>query len=151
MVQTTAKVRNSNYDNKGNLKLVASSQSDDQQAAVRPVNQSRSWLAPDIVVHGTVTSRGNVEVAGTVHGDIRCVALEISPGAQINGKILAGDVVVGGAVDGPIKAHRVSLKETAKLKGNIHHKLLSTEHGAVFEGRSCQSNDPTGAVCKIRN
>ncbi len=137
-------------ENKGKLKLVAQDCPSPREPTDPQEGQTYSLLGPDLVVHGNLISRGKVEVAGTVHGDIRCVALEISQGTQVNGKILAGDVVVRGAVEGPVKAHRVALKETAQLKGNIHHRLLSSEHGAQFEGRSCQSHDPTGAICKIK-
>ena len=151
MFQLKTNNQKSDHRNESKLKLVSPDIPAVQPSAASHEGQSYSLLGPDLVVHGTLTSRGKVEIAGTVHGDIRCVALEVSQGAQINGTIMAGDVTISGDVEGPVKAHRVTLKETAQLKGNIHHKSLSTEHGAMFEGRSCQSNDPTGAIYKIQN
>jgi cytoskeletal protein CcmA (bactofilin family) len=48
-------------------------------------------------------------------------------------------VVVDGNVDGPIEGAEVVLKSRAHVVGDVHHKSLSVESGAYFDGRSIKS------------
>ena len=41
-----------------------------------------------------------------------------------------------GTVEGPIQGGQVTLKSNARVVGDIHHRSLSIENGAFFDGRS---------------
>ena len=97
-------------------------------------------IAEGLKIEGTVTADGLVRVHGKVIGDLRCTSLVISRKAEITGTVTADDVEVDGTVDGPIRASDVVLQSQAHVTGDIHHTSLSIEKGAIFEGRSKQSD-----------
>jgi cytoskeletal protein CcmA (bactofilin family) len=55
-------------------------------------------------------------------------------------------VVVDGTIEGPIKGGDIILKSRAHVIGDIHHKSLSIENGASFEGRSVQTGRAKGGA-----
>ena len=101
-----------------------------------------SILSADVVVVGNVTSGGDIQIDGTIEGDIRSVSLTIGDKATINGEIVADDVVVRGRVIGSIHARRVQLCSNCHVEGNILHEALAVETGAYFEGNCRHSADP---------
>lgn len=67
----------------------------------------------------------------------RCRLVVIGEKAQINGNISARGVVVGGKVEGNIKAKEiVEIKDKGQVLGEISTPLLSIAEGAIFDGRS---------------
>jgi cytoskeletal protein CcmA (bactofilin family) len=97
-------------------------------------------IAESLKIEGTVTADGLVRVHGKIIGELRCSSLIISQSAEITGTVTADEVEVDGTVDGPIRAANVVLHSQAHVSGDIHHTSLSIEKGAVFEGRSKQSD-----------
>ena len=59
-----------------------------------------SIISADLLVQGTLTSQGDMQIDGTVEGDIRSVTLMIGNGATVKGEIVAEEVVVRGRVEG---------------------------------------------------
>jgi cytoskeletal protein CcmA (bactofilin family) len=101
-----------------------------------------SIISADVVVVGNVTSGGDVQIDGTIEGDVKSQSLTVGDKATINGEILAEDVVVRGRVIGSIRARRVQLCSTSHVEGNILHEALAVETGAYFEGNCRHSPDP---------
>lgn len=100
-------------------------------------------------INGDISSNGDIRVDGTLKGSIN------TEGKVVLGKegVVEGDVICQNAdISGIIKAkitvsNLLSLKETAKLKGDIVTNKLSIEPGAEFTG-SCSM----GAVIReIKN
>ena len=98
---------------------------------------------------GDINSNGDIRIDGTLKGSIK------TEGKVVLGKegVVEGDVVCQNAdISGTIKAkitvsNLLSLKETAKLNGDIVTNKLSIEPGAEFTG-SCSM----GAVIReIKN
>jgi cytoskeletal protein CcmA (bactofilin family) len=101
-----------------------------------------SIISADVVVIGNVTSGGDVQIDGTIEGDVKSQSLTVGDKATINGEILADDVIVRGRVIGSIRARRVQLCSTSHVEGNILHEALAVETGAYFEGNCRHSPDP---------
>jgi cytoskeletal protein CcmA (bactofilin family) len=101
-----------------------------------------SIIASDLVVNGTLTSAGHVQIDGQVQGDVHCAGLVIGEKALINGDILSEDVTIRGRVQGNIRAHKVHLSSTSRVEGDIHRQSMAVEAGAFFEGSSRHSDDP---------
>lgn len=102
-----------------------------------------SIISADLVVHGTLISAGDVQIDGTVNGDVKSAALTIGDKAVIDGNIVAEDVTVRGRVNGTIRARKVSLASTCRVEGDILHEALSVEAGAYFEGNCRHADNPT--------
>src|SRR3974390_247548 len=101
-----------------------------------------SIISSDLVVNGTLTSTGDIQIDGRVEGDVRSSGLVIGEKALIHGEILADDVTIRGKVQGGIRARKVLLCSTSHVEGNILHEAFSVEAGAFFEGNCRHSENP---------
>jgi len=93
-----------------------------------------SIVSADLHVNGNLTSKGEIQVDGTVHGDIQCKALIVGAKGAIKGEVTAQTVRMHGSIAGQIKAKSVFLASTARMSGDIHHESLAIEPGAFMEG-----------------
>jgi cytoskeletal protein CcmA (bactofilin family) len=101
-----------------------------------------SIISADLVVNGTLTSSGDIQIDGRVEGDVHSSGLVIGDKAHIHGEILADDVTIRGKVQGSIRARKVLLCSTSHVEGNILHEAFSVEAGAFFEGNCRHSDNP---------
>lgn len=109
---------------------------------------SISVVGPDLVINGDLVSKGEVQVEGTVEGDIHGSHIIIGQGATVTGEIVAEEIVIRGHVIGTVRGKRVMLQASSQVDGDIFHNALSIEQGAMFEGKSRRiTDDPrTGAT-----
>jgi cytoskeletal protein CcmA (bactofilin family) len=110
-------------------------------AGTRTNDRTVSLIGPDLTITGNLVSRGEVQVDGTVDGDIHGSHVIIGESAMINGGIVADEVVIRGHVVGSVRSKRVMLQSTSQVEGDIYHQSLSIEQGALFEGKSRRTSD----------
>ena len=107
-----------------------------------PDNLEETIISADFTIIGNVISKQKVTVDGTIHGDMHCASLIVAENANIIGSIVASDVEISGNVMGSVFGNKTKLNSTAHVEGDIYHKGLAIELGAVFEGRSQGTEDP---------
>ncbi|MFT3972972.1 MAG: polymer-forming cytoskeletal protein [Amaricoccus sp.] len=112
-------------------------------AAPKP-KPAASILSSDITITGNVRSSGDIQIEGTVEGDIRAHTLVVGEGATVKGEVMAEDVVVHGRVVGRLRGLKVRLSQSARCEGDIVHKTIAIESGAHFEGSVQRQEDPLG-------
>jgi cytoskeletal protein CcmA (bactofilin family) len=115
-----------------NKKNAAKPDAQKQGQSVKPAVPS--IISVDLKMTGDLHSDGEIQVDGTVVGDIRTKKLLIGKTANIKGEIFADNVRIYGTVNGQIKARSVILAKTAHVIGDILHEDLSIEAGAFLEG-----------------
>jgi cytoskeletal protein CcmA (bactofilin family) len=103
-----------------------------------------SIISADMVINGTLTSSGDIQIDGRIEGDVRSVGLVIGDKAEIHGEVYAEDVTVRGKVVGRIRAKKVLLAATSHVEGDILHEAFAVESGAFFEGNCRHSDNPLG-------
>jgi cytoskeletal protein CcmA (bactofilin family) len=101
-----------------------------------------STIGEDLVITGNVTSKGKLHLNGQVQGDVHCVALVLGESAQLEGNVVADDVLIRGRLIGSVCALNVTLESKSHVEGNVFHKSLSIERDTHFEGESRPSEDP---------
>jgi cytoskeletal protein CcmA (bactofilin family) len=101
-----------------------------------------SVLSTDLHVTGNMKTTGDIQVEGTVEGDIRAHLLTIGETATIKGEVIADDVVINGRIVGRVRGLKVRLTSTARVEGDIIHKTIAIESGAHFEGSVQRQDDP---------
>ena len=112
-------------------------------AAKRAARSSApSIISADLVVNGTLTSTGDIQIDGRVEGDVHSAGLVIGDKAFIHGEIMAEEVTVRGRVQGSIRARKVLLCSTSHVEGNILHEAFAVETGAFFEGNCRHADNP---------
>ena len=94
-----------------------------------------SIISKDMRIVGSVESRGDLQIDGTIDGDVTSRGVTVSEGAIVRGSVSADSVRIGGTVKGGLNAKSVTLARTAKVEGDIVHQSLSIEMGANFEGQ----------------
>jgi cytoskeletal protein CcmA (bactofilin family) len=105
---------------------------------------SPSLLSNDLTIQGNITTSGDIQIEGTIEGDVRAHLLTVGESATIKGEIAADDVVVNGRVIGRLRGLKVRLTASAKVEGDIIHKTIAIESGAQFEGTVQRQDDPLG-------
>lgn len=101
-----------------------------------------SIISDDLVVIGTLTSTGDIQIDGRVDGDIRSGSVTIGEKANFEGEIVAEECTIRGRVQGIVRARKVQLSSTCHMEGTILHEVLAVEVGAFFEGNCRHSADP---------
>ncbi|MDU8945049.1 bactofilin family protein [Ovoidimarina sediminis] len=101
-----------------------------------------SVLSSDLTITGNLKTAGDIQIEGTVEGDIRAHILTVGEGATVKGECMADDVIVNGRIIGRVRGLKVRLTATAKVEGDIIHKTIAIESGAHFEGSVQRQEDP---------
>ncbi|MGH1424101.1 MAG: bactofilin family protein [Pseudooceanicola sp.] len=101
-----------------------------------------SILSSDLHITGNVKTTGDIQIEGTIEGDIRAHLLTVGEGATVKGEVTADDVVVNGRIVGRVRGLKVRLTSTARVEGDIIHKTIAIESGAHFEGSVQRQDDP---------
>jgi cytoskeletal protein CcmA (bactofilin family) len=100
-----------------------------------------SIISADLTIEGNLISHGDVQIDGTVDGDIRSRTLTLGEHAQVKGGVQAETVRICGTVEGEVRAKTVVLTKTAKVTGDIVHESLAIEAGAYVDGH-CRREEP---------
>ena len=100
------------------------------------------------MIKGDMKTTGDIQILGTVEGDIRAHLLTVGEGSTVKGEVIADDVVVNGNVVGRVRGLKVRLTSTAVVEGDIIHKTIAIESGAHFEGSVQRQEDPLATQAK---
>ena len=112
----------------------------DTEAQTEPAGAGRrggepSVISADLKVVGDLHCAGDIQIKGTVEGDIKSRSVTVGEGAHVQGSIYGDSVHVSGSVKGYIEAPTVTVAKTAKILGDIVHESLAVEAGAFLEGQ----------------
>lgn len=109
-------------------------------------------IGKSIVVKGELTGNEDVEIDGTVDGDIRLPehVLTIGPNGKVGGSIHAKTIQILGNVKGDVSAsERIEIESSGVVEGDLRSPRLLVQEGAVFNGsiemsggQSSQTNRP---------
>ena len=104
-----------------------------------------SLIAADMVLEGNISGGGEIQIDGTVKGDVRVEHVTVGDGGQVDGGIYAEAVEIRGKVSGSVTAKQVRLYGACHVDGDITHEQLAMETGAFFQGRSLKLQRPASA------
>lgn len=114
-------------------------------AAAPKAKPTPSTLSSDLTITGHIKTSGDIQIEGSVDGDIHAHMLTVGENATVKGEIIADDVVVTGRVVGRVRGIKVRLTSSARVEGDIVHKTIAIESGAHFEGSVQREDDPLKA------
>ena len=101
----------------------------------KSVSPGLSFLGPEVVVTGDVTTTAQLHVEGIIDGNVDCAQLILGEGGAISGDISAQDVRLCGKVEGQVDAASIVVEATARLSGDLAYETISVAAGARVEGR----------------
>ncbi len=94
-----------------------------------------SIISPNLEIVGNLKSDGEIQIDGTVKGDINGHMLTVGEQGKIDGSTVAETVRIFGTVNGRVQAKTVRLDKSARVTADISHETLTIEAGAYFEGK----------------
>lgn len=103
------------------------------------------------VLNGDFTAAGSVRLDGCVEGNVTVSGqLVLGATGKIRGNVEASAAVLGGEVNGNVKAlERTELTSTARVIGDITTNLIVVDEKAIFQGR-CDMNQEEAKPAKRR-
>ena len=75
-----------------------------------------SLIDEDMRITGSVTSSGDIILAGIVDGDINCRNLVVENNATLTGSLNTTEAVIAGNVKGDVVSDRVQILDTAQFE-----------------------------------
>lgn len=111
-------------------------------AAARSPRVGPSIIGADVVIQGNLVTGGELQVEGTIQGDVRAAAIVVGAQGTIHGELSGDEIAVHGRVIGPIRGVRVQVFSGAHVDGDIVHDSLAVETGAFCQGNIRRSEDP---------
>ncbi len=101
----------------------------------------QNTIAAGTKIAGTITTDNDFRLDGEVRGDITSQnKIVVGPTGIVRGNLFCGSAEIMGVVEGNITTSGLlTLKSTAKVKGDLNIKTLCIEPDAMFEG-SCSMN-----------
>ena len=97
-------------------------------------------LARSVEIVGDIKFGGNLEVEGTVTGNIYAQSetdarVRIMEKGQVNGEISAPKIIINGFVTGDVYSTKhIELAANAVVNGNVHYNVIEMVKGAEVNG-----------------
>ena len=113
----------------------------------KDMEKLKSFLGTQSELQGELKIKGILRLDGAVSGKIEADQVILSETAVIRGEILAKRIIVGGKVEGTLKA--TELLEIGKkgiVQGEIFAKKLIVMEGSEFNGQIAMSSDKTNIL-----
>ena len=101
-----------------------------------------SILPAGTTLNGDLIGSGDITIEGTVDGNIKCRFLTLSGQPTISGSAEAEVVHLCGSFTGELRATKVILNKTARMRGDIYQQVLEVHPGADFEGKVAPLRPP---------
>jgi cytoskeletal protein CcmA (bactofilin family) len=105
------------------------------------MTKNNTEFKPNTIVEGTtikgdVSTNGDFRIDGQLNGSIRCQGkIVVGQTGSIDGEIICQNADLSGTVNAKVTVEQLlTLKSTARLKGEVNTSKLSIEPGATFTG-----------------
>jgi cytoskeletal protein CcmA (bactofilin family) len=99
----------------------------------------RSLIGEGTVIQGELRFDAGLRIDGEVQGDVVATdpssLLVISENAKVQGKVMAGHVIINGQIHGPVVSTALlELQPKARIVGDVHYETLEMHQGATIDG-----------------
>jgi cytoskeletal protein CcmA (bactofilin family) len=96
---------------------------------------------------GDIDTKGTLRIDGSMEGNVNADWVILGEKACLKGDVTARGIIVGGRVDGNLKAKEiVEIKSKAQVSGDINASKLTIIEGGMFDGRSSMQKDESKIV-----
>ncbi|MDA8083686.1 MAG: polymer-forming cytoskeletal protein [Nitrospiraceae bacterium] len=113
----------------------------------RNTEKLESLVGSSSTFKGDIDTKGTIRIDGIVEGNVSADWVVIGEKAHVRGDISSRGIVVGGKIDGNLRAKEiVEIRSKGQVCGEIHTSKLTVIEGAVFEGRSSMQREESNVV-----
>ncbi len=86
---------------------------------------------------GDIDTKGTIRIDGSMEGNVNADWVILGEKSYLKGNISARGIVVGGRIEGNLKAKEiVEIKAKGQVNGDIHTSKLTIVEGGMFDGKS---------------
>lgn len=107
-----------------------------------------SILSADVTIEGNVTVNGELQLDGTIKGDVVCGELVMGEHGSVTGTVTADSATIRGNIKGEVKVRVLRVEKSAVINGDLYQESLSVEAGAKLTGRIADLSTVTRAAAK---
>ncbi|MDQ8758342.1 polymer-forming cytoskeletal protein [Sphingosinicella sp. LHD-64] len=110
----------------------------DSVPAVRPGKSSQtglSFIGPEVVIDGNLTTGSQLHVDGRIDGHVRCGQLVQGASGTVAGDIVADEARIAGLVEGTVNAKTLIIEASGRVTGDVTYETISIAAGAQIDGR----------------
>jgi len=113
----------------------------------KDMEKLKSFLGTQSELQGDLKIKGILRLDGIVSGRIQADQVILSETALIKGEIVAKRIIVGGKVEGTLRASDLlEIGKKGKVQGEIFAKKLLIIEGGEFNGQIDMSSDKTNVL-----
>lgn len=111
-------------------------------------NAVETLIGPRVVIHGDINFSGGLYVEGKIIGKViadegQPAVLTVAEQGCIEGEVRVPVAVICGELVGDVfSSDRVELASKARVRGNIHYKMVEMTAGAMITGRLIHADAP---------
>ena len=107
------------------------------QQAVQAVERITSVLGSGVIWHGSINGSGGVRIEGAFEGEIALRGMLVvgETGRVTCQNVRANAVIVAGAVRGNITTHKLEIRSSGRVWGDVVTTAFVTEEGAFLRGQ----------------
>ncbi|MBS1518412.1 MAG: polymer-forming cytoskeletal protein [Bacteroidetes bacterium] len=107
------------------------------QRTSAPQDKVLTLISEGCKFEGNLSSPSTTKIDGHVVGNLRGESgIIIGEKGIVEGNVNAVDVTIYGTVKGNVKAHKLELKRTGAIEGDLNIEVLIAESGCKFTGNS---------------
>ena len=107
-------------------------------------------IGPQVVIRGDLEFSGGLFIEGRIIGKVIALdgekaMLTLAESGVIEGEVHAPLVAINGTLNGDVHAaERVELASKARVRGNVHYKVVEMSAGATLTGRLIHADSVMG-------
>jgi len=106
-----------------------------------------SFIGNNSHFQGDIDTKGTLRIDGTMDGNVNADWVILGEKAFLKGNIAARGIIVGGKVEGDLKAKEiVEMKSKGTVSGDIMTNKLSIVEGGVFNGKAVMEKEESKIV-----
>lgn len=139
--------QNTNTKQKSNKAMPQTSTSDNasRKNNMRAGSSVPSIMGRELKITGDVETTGEIQIDGSINGNVTSSMLIIGEHGSVNGSITADNVIIRGKVQGKITAHSIELTDSANVEAELIQDQLSIANGAYFDGKCTRKSEMPSA------
>ena len=113
-------------------------------------SNATTLISQDTEIVGDINFSGNLDIEGTVRGNIAAVAgkdamVRVVDKGLVEGQIRAPSVIINGTIHGDVYSSKhLELASKARVQGNVHYALVEMAIGAEVNGSLSHNSDASG-------
>jgi len=106
-------------------------------------SQISTFIGADTSIEGKLITNSSVRIDGTVIGGVIAAGtVVLSESGQIQGDVIAENIVVSGVVDGNMAIKdKVNIEPTGEVYGDITTRKILVDEESVFQGKCNMNRD----------